>query len=149
MHFLKKTMAAAALAAMTASIPAPAQAVANPAAINWETPSPTVFVTSLYTGVLGRAPESTAVVASWASSVTSNPTSRLNVLAGFVNSPEYRSRFGSTTGTWQLGYRYVGNGRRWATYRTNDGRWITSRNNLSNGYARALVGYYNTYASRR
>ena len=148
MKLLLNTMLAGALFATSASVTAPANAVASPGAINWTTSSPTAFVTSLYVGVLGRSPESSAVVATWAASVTSNPTSRLNVLAGFVNSPEYRAAYGSTAGTWQLGYRYVGNGRRWAAYRTNDGRWITSRSNLSNGYARALVGYYNTYATR-
>ena len=38
------------------------KAVPNPGAINWDALSPSAFVTSLYVGVLGRAPESAAVV---------------------------------------------------------------------------------------
>jgi Domain of unknown function (DUF4214) len=68
----------------------PARAVAMPNAINWNAP-PAAFVTSLYWGVLGRAPESTAVVNGWASQVTNQPGTRLNVFWGFMNSPEYRN----------------------------------------------------------
>jgi hypothetical protein len=143
---LRNSLAAALLVCAVANA-SPAQAVANPAAIDWDAP-PTAFVTSLYWGVLGRAPESAAVVGGWAANVTSNPSSRLTVLSGFVNSPEYRGRFGEPSGQWSVNYMIEGNTVRWMAS-TNPNGWFTQHNGLSSGYARALVGYYDTYASRR
>lgn len=148
MKRLRKAIIAVGLFAATASLSAPASAVANPGAIDWDAP-PAAFVGSLYAGVFGRTPESAAVVGGWAASVTSNPTSRLTVFRGFINSPEYRRRFGSTRGNWTLGYRVRGNTTTWAAYSGFNANYTGHTSGISSGYARALVGYYNTYASRR
>jgi len=144
-HLRKGAMAASLMAAT--AFATPAHAVANPGAIDWDAP-PAAFVTSLYNGVLGRAPESGAVVASWAAQVTSNPSSRLQVMQRFVNSAEYRRSFGDGTGSWGVHYLIQGNTMRWKASANPNG-WYTQRSGISVNYARALVGYYQTYNNRR
>lgn len=122
-----------------------AHAIANPTAIDWGTPSAAAFVTSLYVGVLGRAPESTAVVAGWAASVTGSMQSRLNVFHGFINSPEYRGRYGSVSGRYAVwanncprspANRYV------VAVQPPRGSWSAQRNNVARTYGVALARYY-------
>ena len=79
-----------------------AEAIQNPGAIQWTAP-PTAFVDSLYRGVLGRAPESQAVVNTWAGQINANPASRKTVFWAFVNSPEYQAKFQpSGPRTWSI-----------------------------------------------
>lgn len=122
-----------------------AHAIANPTAINWGTPSAAAFVTSLYIGVLGRAPESAAVVAGWAASVTGSMQSRLNVFNGFINSAEYRGKYGSVTGPYAVwanncprspANRYV------VAVQPPRGSWSAQRNNVARTYGVALARYY-------
>jgi len=129
-----------------------AQAIANGGAINW-TAAPAAFVTSLYTGVLVRAPESGAVVAGWASSVTGDPRSRLNVFNGFIGSPEYRGRYpNGTRGTYHL---WVNNcpkspNNRFAVASTPPaGSWSAQINSVSYGYGIAMMGYYQAFTPYR
>lgn len=68
-------------------------AVPNPGAIVWKG-SPRAFITSLYLGVLGRQPETQAVVSEWARQVNETAGSRQRVFWAFINSPEYQQ------GTW-------------------------------------------------
>ncbi|MGP1354524.1 MAG: DUF4214 domain-containing protein [Parasphingopyxis sp.] len=138
-------LAAASVSATLAS--APADAVSRPGAIAWGA-APADFVTSLYNGVLGRAPESPAVVAAWAAQVTSDPRSRLDVLSRFMTSDEYIRRYGRPGGTWGIYWQASGNTVRWRASASSGG-WHARRTGISQGYARALVGYYNTYQSRR
>lgn len=146
MKTLWKTIAMGLCLSVTISS-APAHAVANPAAIDWDA-APAAFVSSLYVGVLGRAPESGAVVTTWAAQVTSNPSSRLQVMQRFVSSPEYRRAFGDGTGRWGVHYQIQGNTVRWKASTSPNG-WYTQRSGLSVNYARALVGYYQTFNNRR
>jgi hypothetical protein len=127
-----------------------AHAVPNPGGIDW-TGSPAAFVTSLYTSVLGRAPESSAVVAGWAAQITASPASRRNVFWGFVSSPEYQASLWARQpreyaiyirieGDWNL--YVVSKGPLPAEYRLYEGRYTF-------GVAMALRQYYATYTSRR
>jgi len=82
-----------------------ASAMSNPSAIRWMA-EPSAFVTSLYYSVLGRAPESTAVVSGWASQATT-PAGKYRVFWSFVNSPEYQQKYGNAGGRieWTIYYR--------------------------------------------
>lgn len=133
---------------------APAQAVNNAGAISWSA-APANFVVSLYVGVLGRSAANansaanSGAVAAWAGQVTSDPSSRLRILKGFVGSPEYKQRYGSTRGDYTLGYRVQGNRVTWSVYRGSAPGFTGHTSGISFGYASALRGYYNQYASRR
>jgi len=138
---LAHTTFLAALAAGSSMV----HAIANPTAINWATPSATAFVTSLYFGVLGRPPESAAVVAGWAAKVTGSMQSRLNVFHGFINSPEYRSKYGGVSGRYTVwanncprspANRYV------VAVQPPPGSWSAQRNHVARTYGVALARYY-------
>jgi hypothetical protein len=126
-----------------------AGAVPNPRAIQWKA-SPTVFVTSLYRGVLGRAPESRAVVVGWARQVNSRPGSRLSVFWHFVNSPEYQqSRWARLKREYFL-YRESKPNRRWNYFAA---KFAMKGHRIGGGpytlgVARALVGYYQDFYPR-
>ena len=133
---------------------APAQAVSNAGAISWRA-APANFVVSLYVGVLGRSSANAnsaanaEAVAAWAGQVTSDPSSRLRILKGFVASAEYKRRYGSTRGDYTLGYQLQGNRVTWSVYRGSAPGFTGHTSGISFGYASALRGYYNQYASRR
>lgn len=121
------------------------EAIPNPSAINWGAPPP-VFVTSLYAGVLGRAPESAAVVTAHAASVTSSPTSRWNKFWVFVNSPEYKgSSWARKPRTYNV-YRRDNGIRRNYTYTVSKGpmnaNWRHMYGKTTFGIASALRGFY-------
>ena len=77
------------LLAVMVALAGRAAAVEAPSAIRWKAP-PAEFVTSIYRGVLGRAPDNDVAVADWARVVTADPRSRLALFHRFVNSAEYR-----------------------------------------------------------
>lgn len=127
------------------------EAVPNPGAINWNG-SPQAFVTSLYVGVLGRQPESQAVVNGWAAQVNATAGSRQRVFWAFVGSPEYqgsswarqRKEYTVYRQYYIKGdyYRYsVSKGPLGADYYPVGGPYTY-------GVAMALRGYHETFASR-
>lgn len=122
-----------------------AEAIQNPGAIQWTAP-PTAFVDSLYRGVLGRAPESQAVVNTWAGQITGDPASRKKVFWHFVNSPEYQAKFQpSGARTWSV---WKGPGTRQyvaAERHPGDGYWHASDGSHYQLVARALLGWYLAY----
>lgn len=131
-----------------AAIASPVQAVQTPAAIDWSA-APLPFVTSLYWGVLGRAPESAAIVSAWATQIDGTYQSRLSVFMQIVASPEYRAKFGGggTQGQYHLWQNYCP---QYVTDRfrvapiapvTDRGHWIARANNVSLNYGLALAGY--------
>lgn len=140
------TAALALVLVAAAGFAAPAaHAIANPRAIDWDAP-PAAFVTSLYVGVLGRSPESAAVVSGWAAGVT-NAQSRLRVFHGFLNSPEYRNRYGSnaTVGhytVWIANCPRSPNSRAVVSTRMPAGSWSPRGGMWSWGYAMAYMGWY-------
>ena len=97
-----RTMAISALAFVALGTGNPASAMADPSAIDW-TASPHSFVTSLYQGVFGRY-ETSHHVDAWARGI-STPNSRLNTLTKFLASPEYKARYGSVTGKFNVYWR--------------------------------------------
>lgn len=126
--------------------------IPNPNAINWSA-SPTGFVTSLYVGVLGRSPESTAVVNGWATQVNSNPSSRLNVFWKFVGSPEYQaSSWAKQRREYNLYQKYDSRSNRY-TYSVSKGplgaEYRVEYGPTTFGIAMALRGYYATFVTRR
>lgn len=130
-------LAAAALAALGAA--GQAFAVASPGAILWTYP-PESFVTSLYNGVLGRAPESGAVVAGWAAQATT-PQGKWRVFWGFINSPEYRGKYGGVRCAEARDCRGRGD---WTVYYRRN-RWDTSytvAQQIPNGYHGVVYGPY-------
>lgn len=84
--------AAVVLAFLIAGFSLNALAMQSPRSIRWGYP-PENFVHSLYVAVLGRNPESTAVVLAWARYATT-PQGKLWVFWQFRNSPEYRHKYG-------------------------------------------------------
>ncbi len=150
---MKSSFAIILSALAISAVPTTASAVSNANAINWTAPAP-AFVTSLYVGVLGRAPESAAVVTGWAAQVTSKPASRLRVFHMFVGSPEYRGKNPrGTRGRYVLwtnncpkspSNRYV------ISTHMPRGSWSPNGGGrISYGYARALMGYYLAYVPFR
>lgn len=79
----------ATVATVAFTITLEASAVPSPGAIVWKG-GPRAFVTSLYLGVLGRPPESQAVVNSWVTQVNDTANSRNRVFWAFINSAEYQ-----------------------------------------------------------
>ena len=123
-------------------------ALPRPGSINWRG-SPNNFITSLYWGVLGRAPESRQVVAGWATQVTSQPSSRLKVFWRFVSSAEFqRSRYAKQKRQFYVYRKSQRNSRRWdyfaAKYSQSGGQRIAG-GPYTHGVAVALVGYYLAY----
>ncbi|MDD3845444.1 MAG: DUF4214 domain-containing protein [Syntrophorhabdaceae bacterium] len=129
-----------------------AEAVPNPGAISWRG-SPTAFVTSLYVGVLGRQPESQAVVNGWAAQVNATPHSRYQVFWRFVNSPEYQgSRWAKQRREYTVYRKYyiksdiykysVSKGPLGADYYPHAGPYTF-------GVAMALRGYFEAFFTRR
>lgn len=132
---------------MLATVAVPAQAVPKPRAIQWAAP-PAAFVTSLYVGVLGRKPESAAVVSKWASQVNSKPESRLNVFWRFVGLPEYqRSKWARQKKEWNL-YRKRQKSGRYVYY----GAFFSSGQQIGGPYilgvVKALMNFYETFYSK-
>ena len=125
-----------------------AQAVPRPGAISWRG-SPAAFVDSLYRCVLGRAPESRQAVAGWASQVTSQSSSRLNVFWSFIKSAEYKkSAWAKQKRKWYV-YRNTQKGNRYykyyaAKYSQSGGQRIGG-GPYTRGVAVAIVGYYQAY----
>jgi len=126
------------------------EAVPNPGAILWDA-SPQAFVTSLYVGVLGRQPESQAVVNGWAEYVNDKPISRLRVFWAFIGSIEYQgSSWAKQKKEYKIyremdhnRYRYsVSKGPLGAKYFPQDGPYTF-------GVAMAVRGYHETFYSRR
>jgi len=122
-----------------------AEAIQNPGAILWQA-SPSVFVDSLYRGVLGRAPESQAVVNTWAGQVTGDPATRKRVFWAFVSSPEYQAIFQpSGPRTWSIWSR--SDPREFVAAEHNPGGayWHHVEGNLYQLWARALLGWYQAF----
>jgi len=90
--------------------------VPYPDRIQWNA-SPNGFITSLYQGVLGRAPENQQVVNAWASNLHSRNLTKLQIFWRFVNSNEYqRSRWAKQRREYTLYFKYVGANRNSAKY---------------------------------
>jgi len=122
-----------------------AEAIQNPGAILW-TASPQAFVDSLYRGVLGRAPESQAVVNTWAGQVNANPASRKTVFWHFVNSPEYQAKFQpSGPRTWSIWSRSAPPEFVAAERNPGGAYWHHVEGNLYQLWARALLGWYQAF----
>jgi hypothetical protein len=126
-------------------------AVPKPNQIKWNS-SPYTFITSLYQGVLGRAPESSAVVRGWAGNITNNPNSRLWVFWKFVGSPEYRRRYPrGSYGKYNVYHKYTGS--RTVLYavskRQPSGYNGHTKGPYSFGVCMALRNYLSTYFGRR
>lgn len=147
---LRKTLVALVAIALGAGMvvpPGPAHAVSNPILIQWRTPDARSFIVSLYQGVLGRNPESEAVVRSWMTQITSNPRSRLAVFNGFLSSPEYRRRFGAggQYHFWVNNCPRTPNNRFAVSVMPPAGSWSAQHNRISLGHGRALIGYYSAF----
>lgn len=133
-----------ALLAVLVLLPTTASAVPRPNGIQW-TASPATFVRSLYISVLGRNAESSAAVNGWAAQINGNPTSRLSVFKGFVNSPEYRSR--NRNGVRGRHFLWTNlcpkspYNRYSVAKHKPQGSWTTSGSGVSFGYAMALLRY--------
>jgi hypothetical protein len=122
-----------------------AEAIQNPGAILWQA-SPSVFVDSLYRGVLGRAPESQAVVNTWAGQVTGDPATRKRVFWHFVNSPEYQAKFQpSGPRTWSIWSRSAPREIVAAEHNPGGAYWHHVEGNLYQLWARALLGWYQAF----
>ena len=125
-----------------------AGAMASPNGIQWSA-SPSSFVASLYLSVLGRPKEPGPT--GWDSQVTGNPSSRLKVFWGFVNSKEYRSKYGGSGGYYFVYWK--SSGPHTVQYAVATG--LPQRYNgsvagpYSFGVATAVRNYYQTYVSRR
>lgn len=124
----------------------PASAVPRPEAIQWRA-SPTAFVTSLYQGVLGRAPESAAVVNGWAQQAGSTAGSRKRLFWRFINSQEYRtSRWARLPREYNVYRRSQPRTRYWDYYAAKQpvgGHFLEGTYTF--GVAMALVGYYRAF----
>ena len=127
------------------------QAVPNPNAINWKA-SPQGFIRSLYVGVLGRQPESNAVVIGWSKQVTKNVSSRKKVFWMFINSPEYqKSRWAKQKKEYKIYYKWNKRNRAkwtrtwWVSKRINSASYRYHSGPFTYGIAKALRNYYATY----
>jgi hypothetical protein len=128
-----------------------ANAVPNHGAIVWKG-TPRAFVTSLYIGVLGRQPESRAVVAQWATQVDETAQSRHRVFWAFINSPEYQqSNWASQPREYYVYRTYVMQGD-FYRYSVSKGplgaEYYPQAGPFSYGLAMALKAYYEAYARR-
>lgn len=129
-----------------------AEAVANPSAIVWNG-APRTFITSLYIGVLGRQPESQAVVTEWARQVNQDPHSRSRVFWGFINSREYQqSRWARLPREYYVYRKYVIQGD-FYTYSVSKGPlgadYYPQAGPYTFGVAMALRGYNETFARKQ
>ena len=125
--------------------------VPYPDRIKWSA-TPTVFIESLYRGVLGRSPENRSVVNAWASNITSNHSSRLKVFWGFVNSREYQnSRWAKQPKTYTIYYKYVNAGNRnkksYYIAKKPSGAHNSLRGKYTFGIAMAVKDYTETFDS--
>ena len=124
----------------------------DPLTIRWGA-SPTVFVRSLYTGVLGREAESSRVVSDWARTITSKPISRWRAMMGFVNSPEFRSRSWSKQRKDYYLYRRYNFRSGTYSYTVTKGplsaEWRVVRGPSTFFFANAAMGYYRQFIPRR
>jgi len=139
-------------AAIVLCIALDAGAVPNPGAINWKG-SPQAFATSLYVGVLGRQPETQAVVIAWARQVNANHHSRLQVFWQFINSPEYKgSRWAQQQREYTVYRRYYMERNSWK-YSVSKGplgaEYYPHAGPYTFGIAMALRDYFNTFQSSR
>lgn len=128
-----------------------AEAVPNPGAIVWKG-SPRAFVTSLYLGVLGRQPESQAVVTGWAAQVDAGPGSRHRVFWAFINSPEYQqSNWARQPREYNVYRTYVMQGD-FYRYSVSKGPlgadYYPQAGPFTFGVAMALKSYYEAYARK-
>ncbi len=143
---LRYFLAAPLLALVIAGGGDSAHAISNPSAILWGSPDPAAFVTSLYVGVLGRPPESPAAVAGWAAHITGDIRTRLQVFEGFINSPEYHSKYpGGVQGpytVWANSCAHAANDRFRVAVQMPPGSWSAQNNQVALNYGLALVGYY-------
>jgi len=135
------------IGAMSLAFSGQANAVANSNAINWNAP-PSAFIASLYRGVLGRAPDAGGLASwtrAWTARINANPTARLKVFNGFVNSREHRSLSHSRMArTYAVFYRPNGNTTQyWVAKRANGGHGMTGY--MSFREASARRDYYNTF----
>lgn len=145
---IKKLAMTVAVCGAILSTVSPASAVANPGGIAWGA-SPTAFVTSLYTGVLGRAPESAAVVSAWAANVNSSPGSRKRAFWAFVNSQEYRNSFGSASGRYNVYWKASGRYTQYTVAKRQPGSYNGHADGpYSFGVASALRGYHQAFTRR-
>jgi hypothetical protein len=137
------------IAVLTIWGPQTAWAVPNPDGIRWKA-SPTAFVDSLYRCVLGRAPESRAVVQGWARQVTSQPGSRRTVFWRFIHSQEYKkSRWARLSKVYNVYRKNQLKSRYWEYYaakRPSGG--IHLEGPYAFGVAMALVGYHRAFYPR-
>ena len=129
-----------------------AEAVPNPGAIQWRA-SPRAFVTSLYVGVLGRQPESQAVVNGWATQVNATPHSRYQVFWRFVNSPEYQgSQWARQKREYTIYRKYYMKSDSWE-YSVSKGPlgadYYPHAGPYTFGVAMALRDYFETFYTRR
>jgi len=126
-----------------------AEAVPNPGGIVWNG-APRTFITSLYIGVLGRQPETQAVVTDWARQVNETATSRYRVFWAFINSPEYQqSSWAKQEREYNVYRKYVIQGD-FFTYSVSKGPlgadYYPQSGPYTFGVAMALRNYYNTFA---
>ena len=126
------------------------KAVPRPEAIRWKS-SPTGFITSLYVGVLGRRPESRAVVAGWARRVTRRPGSRLSIFYSFIRSPEYKGSSWARQKREYFVYRR-NNRNRTKSYTVSKGplraEWRVVAGRYTFGMATATRNFYQSFYSR-
>lgn len=131
-----------------------ALAVPNPDAINWKASSQG-FIRSLYIGVLGRRPESNAVVVDWARQVSKSAASRKKVFWMFINSPEYKkSRWAKQKKEYKIYYKWNKSNRTnwtrtwWVSKRINNASYRYHSGPYTYGIAKALRNYYAAYYPR-
>ncbi len=140
------------IAAIVLCTPLNAGAVPAPGEIIWKG-VPRTFITSLYIGVLGRPPESQAVVTEWAMQVNQTPDSRYRVFWAFINSPEYQqSRWARQQREYNVYRKYVMQGD-FYSYSVSKGPlgadYYPQGGPYTYGVAMALKGFYNTFARKR
>ena len=125
------------------------EAVPHPEKIKWKA-SPTAFITSLYQGVLGRNPENRSVVNSWATAITSQKSSRLNVFWKFINSREYQtSRWAKQRKEYAVYYKFVGTHKKKTRYYTSKhGTDHYISGNYTFGVAMSIRDYKSQFDSR-
>lgn len=135
------------LAVACAALSGQANAVEDNNAIDWDA-SPVAFITSLYWGVLGRAPDPgglTSWTSAWTAKISANPTARLKVFEGFVASAEHRSLASSRDPrTYAVFYRTNGNRIQYTVAKRPNG-WHTQTGYMSYREAAARRDYYNMF----
>ena len=127
-------------------------AVAHPEYINWRG-SPRDFVISLYEGVLEVVTQNQAMINNLASSINSDPQSRLDLFWRFINSTDYQnSMWAGQLKEYQVYYEYVlsGNVEKYSYYIAKQpaGADMLKQGAYSFGVAMALRDFWATFVPR-